>query len=98
MCVKIFHFNCVYIGQPVSDISEFLTAYIRKCTVETIISYNASYYVEVNSQKLSDNSNNVHFSGPSFFCSPYLAIKSALASIRLIMARRGRQMNLKTSK
>ena len=43
MCVKIFHFKCVYIGQPVSDISEFLTASIHKSTVKTIVSYNASY-------------------------------------------------------
>ena len=43
MCVKIFHLKCVYTGQPVSEISEFLTAYIHKCTVETIVSYNASY-------------------------------------------------------
>ena len=43
MCVKIFHFKCVYIGQPVSEISEFLTVYIHKCTVKTIVSYNASY-------------------------------------------------------
>ena len=34
MCVKIFHFKCVYTGQPVSEISEFLTAYIHKCTVK----------------------------------------------------------------
>ena len=51
MCVKIFYLKCVYIGQPVSEIFEFLTAYIHKCTVKAIISYNASYYVEVNSQK-----------------------------------------------
>ena len=50
MCVKIFHFKCVYIGQPVSDISEFLTAYIHKCTVKTIVPYNASYYASVNSK------------------------------------------------
>ena len=42
MCVKMFYFKCVYIGQPVSEISEFLTAYIHKCTVKTIDSYNAS--------------------------------------------------------
>ena len=41
--VKIFHFKCVYIRQPVSEISEFLTAYIHKCTVKTIVSYNESY-------------------------------------------------------
>ena len=81
-----------------SDISEFLTAYIHKCTGKTIVSYNASYYVEVNSQKLSDNSNNAHFSGPRFICSPYLAIKSALASLGPIMARCGPQMNLTPSK
>ena len=34
-----------------SEIFEFLTAYIHKCTVKTIDSYNASYYVEVNSKK-----------------------------------------------
>ena len=27
LCVKIFHFKCVFIGQPVSEISKFLTAY-----------------------------------------------------------------------
>ena len=27
--VKIFHFKCVFIGQPVSEISKFLTAYIQ---------------------------------------------------------------------
>ena len=43
MCVNIFHFKCPYIGQPVSEISEFLTEYIHKCTVKTIVSYNASY-------------------------------------------------------
>ena len=38
---------------------------------------------------MSDNSNNVHFSGVRFICSPYLAIKLALASLGLIMARCG---------
>ena len=32
---------------------------------------------------MSDNSNNVHFSGVRFICSPYLAIKSALASLKM---------------
>ena len=31
---------------------------------------------------MSDDSNNVHFSGVRFICSPYLAIKSALAFAR----------------
>ena len=83
MCVKIFHFKCVFIVQPVSEISEFLTAYIHKCTVKTIVSYNA---------------NNVHFLGVRFICSPYLVIKSALASLGQIMARCGPQMNLTPSK
>ena len=43
---------------------------------------------------MSDNGNNVHFSGVRFICSPYLAIKSALASLGPIMARCGPQMNL----
>ena len=29
LCVKIFHFKCVFIGQPVSEISKFLTTYIQ---------------------------------------------------------------------
>ena len=29
LCIKIFHFKCVFIGQPVSEISKFLTAYIQ---------------------------------------------------------------------
>ena len=36
---------------------------------------------------MSDNSNNVHFSGVRFICSPYLAIKSALASLGPIMGK-----------
>ena len=43
---------------------------------------------------MSDNSNDVHFSGVRFICSPYLAIKSALALLGSIMARCGPQMNL----
>ena len=43
---------------------------------------------------MSDNSNNVHFLGVRFICSPYLAIKSALASLGPIMARCGPLMNL----
>ena len=35
---------------------------------------------------MSDNSNNVHFSGVRFICSPYLAIKSALADNRKMRA------------
>ena len=35
-----------------SDISEFLTAYIHECTVKTTVSYNASYSVELNSQNI----------------------------------------------
>ena len=29
ICAKIFHFKCVFIGQLVSEISKFLTAYIQ---------------------------------------------------------------------
>ena len=43
MCVKLFNLKCVYIGQTVSELSEFGTAYIDKCAVKTIVSYNASY-------------------------------------------------------
>ena len=48
LCVKIFHFKCAFIGQPVSETSKFLTAYIQ---LKSIVSYNASYKIEVNSQK-----------------------------------------------
>ena len=41
---------------------------------------------------MSDNSNNVHFSGVRFIGSSYLAIKSALASLGPIMTRCGPQM------
>ena len=44
---------------------------------------------------MNDNSNNVHFSGVRFICSPYLAIKSALASLGPIIARCRPQMNLR---
>ena len=37
MCLKIFHFKCIYIGRPVSEISEFLTGYTHKCTVKTTV-------------------------------------------------------------
>ena len=47
---------------------------------------------------MSDNSNNVNFSGIRFICSSYLAIKSALASLGPIMARCGPQMNLNALK
>ena len=77
-----------------SEISEFLTAYIHKCTVKTIVSYNASYKLT----KMSDNSNYVHFSGVRSVCSPYLAIKSALASLGPTMTRCRPQMNLAPSK
>ena len=48
--------------------------------------------------KMSDNTNNVHFPGIRFICSPYLAIKSALASHGPIMTRRWPEMNLTSSK
>ena len=91
MCAKNFHFKCVYFRQSVSEISVFLTIYIHKCTVKTMVSYIASYYVLSKLTKMSDNSNNVHFSGVRFICSPYLVIKSALASLGPIMARCGPQ-------
>ena len=47
---------------------------------------------------MSDNSNNVNFSGVRFICSPYLAIKLALASLGPIMSRCGPQMNLNALK
>ena len=45
--------------------------------------------------KMSDNSNNVHFSGVRFICSPYLAIKSDLALLGPIMADAGRKWILR---
>ena len=37
--------------------------------------------------KMSDNGNNVHFSGFRFICTPYLVAKSALAPLGPIMTR-----------
>ena len=51
MCVKIFHFKCVYFGHPVPENSVFRTTYIHKQTVKTTIFYNASHEVGVNLQK-----------------------------------------------
>ena len=93
---KVFHFKYVYFGQPVSEYSVFRTTYIPKCT--TMASYNAPHQVVVNAQKMSDNSNNIHFAGIRFICSPYLAIRSAHASFGLIMASYRPQMNLTPSK
>ena len=47
---------------------------------------------------MSDDSNNVHFSGIRFICSPYLAIKSAIASLGPVMSRCGLEMNLNVLK
>ena len=49
--------------------------------------------------KMSDNSNYVHFSGVSFICSRYLAIKwTYIASLGPIITRCGPQINLTPSK
>ena len=51
------------------------TTYVPTSTIKTMASYNASHQVVVNVEKMSDNSNNVHFSGVRFIYSPYLAIR-----------------------
>ena len=57
------------------------------------------YYIKLDqAYKMSDNGNDAHFSGVRFICIPNFAIKSALASLRLIMIRCGLQINLTTSK
>ena len=43
---------------------------------------------------MSDDSNNVHFSGIRFVCSSYLAMKSGIALLRPIMTKCGPQMNV----
>ena len=74
MYFKVFHFNYVYFGHPVSENSVFRTTYIPICTFKAMTSYNASHQVVVSVQTMSDNCNNVHYSGVRFICSPYLAI------------------------
>ena len=43
MCVKIFHFKCVNLGQPVFENAAVRTTYIDKQTVKTMISYNVPH-------------------------------------------------------
>ena len=51
-CVSKFFISSVFTSDnQCPKYSEFLTAYIHKFTLKTIDSYNASYYIEVNSQK-----------------------------------------------
>ena len=45
MCVKHFHFKCVDYRQHMSKKSIFGTTYVHKCTVKTIVSYNALHYL-----------------------------------------------------
>ena len=47
---------------------------------------------------MSDDCNYVHFSGVRFICSPYLAIKPALASLGPMMTRFRPQLNIAPSK
>ena len=48
--------------------------------------------------KMSNNSNNVHYSGVRFICDPDLSINLALASFGPIMTECSLQMNLTPSK
>ena len=74
--------------------SLFATTYLHKQTVNPqCITLSWSKFT-----KVSDDSNNVHFSGVRFLCSPFLAIKSVLALLESIMTRCGTQMNLRSSK
>ena len=56
-----------------------------------MVAYEPMHHIalELTSKKMSDNSVNVRFSGVRFICGPYLAIKSALASLGLIMTKFG---------
>ena len=80
MCVKIFHFKYVDFGQPVSRIPYFeLRTYVNKQLNNDFLRCIALSWSKLT--KMSDNSNNVRSSGVRFFRSPYLVIKSALASL-----------------
>ena len=48
-CVSKFFISSVLTS--VSEISVFMTKYIHKCTIKTIVSYNSSHHIGVNSQK-----------------------------------------------
>ena len=80
-----------------SENSTFRTTYAHKCTVKTMISYNA-VALSWNRLTKENDDNDVYFSSVKFSCSPYLAIKSALDLFGPIMTRCGLQMNLTPSK
>ena len=98
MCVKIFLFKCVYFEQPVTGNFIFLTTYIHKQTVKTMISYNASQKSWNKPTKSVIIVIMFISSRVRFVCSPYLAIKSTLAALWPIMSRCGPQINLVPSK
>ena len=59
-----------------SENSVFRTTYIHEQTVKTMISLKCIVLSWSKPTKISDNSNNVHFSDVRFICSPYLAFKA----------------------
>ena len=62
----IFHFKCTYFGQQLSKNSIFWTTYIRKYDIKVQLKLGFLQHIALHWSKLtkiSDNSNNFHFSG-----------------------------------
>ena len=69
MCAKNFNSKCVYFEQQLSKNSIFQTTYIRKYDINVQLKPGFLQLIELRQSKLtemSDNINNVHFSGVRF--------------------------------
>ena len=67
-CVKIFifHFKCVYFGQKLSENFVFRTIYVRKYDMNVQLKSDFLQRIALCLTKMSDNNNNIHFSGVRF--------------------------------
>ena len=71
--VFIFHFKRVYFGQKLSENFVFRTTYIRKYDMNVQLKPGFLQRIALCLTKMSDNNNNVHFSGVRFIRRPYFA-------------------------
>ena len=65
----IFHFKCIYFGQKLSENSVFRTTYTSKYNINVQLKPGFLQRIALCQSKftkMSDNSNNVHFSGVRF--------------------------------
>ena len=69
----IFHFKRVYFGQKLSENFVFRTTYVRKYDMNAQLKPGFLQRIALCLTKMSDNNNNVHFSGVRFIWRPYFA-------------------------